>query len=326
MADDQASSPPPAAQDPSIAAFLSYCTIERRLAAKTLSSYSLDLGQFTRLLPNGLVKATRDDVRAAFAELQAGGLEPRSLGRKMSTLRQFYRYIRRKGIVTGIPLRNILLPKMRKALPKPVNDEDFAKLLRAADAHTPQGLRDLALLRTLDSCGLRVSELVRLLRDDLHLEEGYIIVRSGKGDKDRFAPIDAPGVQALRNYMERGRPALMDATVSVGQISSESACQAAHAKWAKAKENDARIFPFTRQRVWQILRKLCVCAGLPAPKHPHQLRHRLGSSLVQAGLELREVADILGHASTDTTEIYVALDLSYIREVFRKSHPRAVLP
>jgi site-specific recombinase XerD len=277
--------------------FLAYCAAERNLSENTIENYGQDLQQFGGLLPVALEKASRDQVRQVFIELQAGGLSPTSLARKMSTLRHFYSYLRRKRLVTAIPLHNIPLPKRGKRLPKPVSTTDFGKLLNAVDT-TEVGLRDYAILRLFDSCGLRCSELVSLTADDLHLDEGYIVVRHGKGDKDRFVPIDASGAKALSDYIR---------------------------VWPALYPQETRLFPFTRNWVWQVLRAICERAKI-TPKHPHQLRHRFGSELTKSGLEMRDVADLMGHSSVDTTLQYVGLDLGYMREIFRKTHPRAVKP
>lgn len=276
--------------------FLAYLAAERGLSENTIENYGHDLRQFEELVPYGLEKASRDELRQAFIELQAAGLSPGSLSRKMSTLRHFYAYLRRKHLVTTIPLSNIPLPKRGKRLPKPVSTIDFEKLLGAVDMTTEMGLRDCAILRLFDSCGLRCSELVSLTSADLHLGEGYIVVRHGKGDKDRFVPIDAPGVKALSDYIRI---------------------------WSNLYPQATRVFPLSRVRIWMLLQKLCGRAKI-APKHPHQLRHRFGSELTKSGLELREVADLMGHSSVDTTLQYVGLDLGYMREIFRKAHPRAV--
>jgi len=277
--------------------FLAYLAAERGLSKNTIESYGQDLQQFGGLLPNGLEKASRDEVRQVFVELQAGGLSPTSLARKMSTLRHFYAYLRRKRLVATIPLHNIPLPKLGKRLPKPVSTTDFEKLLNAVHT-TEMGLRDLAILRLFDSCGLRCSELVNLTEPDLYLDEGYIVVRHGKGDKDRFVPIDTLGAKALSDYIR---------------------------VWPALYPHETRLFPVTRARVWQLLQELCERARITA-KHPHQLRHRFGSELTRSGLEMRDVADLMGHASVDTTLQYVGLDLGYMREIFRKTHPRAVRP
>ena len=276
--------------------FLAYCAAERKLTENTVENYGQDLRQFGELLPVALEKASRDQVRQVFIELQAGGLSPTSLARKMSTLRHFYSYLRRKRLIATIPLHNIPLPKRGKRLPKPVSTADFEKLLNAVDGTTEMGLRDCAVLRVFDSCGLRCSELVSLTLADLHLDEGYIVVRHGKGDKDRFVPIDALGAKALSDYLQ---------------------------VWPALYPDEARLFPFTRQRIWQIMQLVSERAGI-AFKHPHQLRHRFGSELTRSGLEMREVADLMGHSSVDTTLQYVGLDLGYIRKIFRETHPLAV--
>ncbi len=299
----QIQTPVPKDNSELVSKFMEYLFTERRLARNTVQSYALDLLQAARMLPCSLQTATRDDLRQMFARFQRNGIKATSLARKLSTLRHFYQYLRRKKLITTIPLQNIPLPKRLMRLPKPVSDPDFVKLVKACDSRTPEGLRDLAVLHVLDSCGLRGSELTHLTLDDLHLSEGHIIVRAGKGDKDRFAPIDKTGIDVLLAYLATSRPVLR----------------------RKRKADPSQIFPYTRQRIFQIIRAICKRANI-APLHPHQLRHRLGSSLVRAGLELREVADILGHTSTDTTEIYVGLDFSYLRKVFRETHPRIERP
>jgi integrase/recombinase XerD len=294
---------------PAIDMFLDYLTIERGLAKNTLDNYGGDLRRFEALLPHGIERANADELREVFLQLLAGGLTPRSLARKLSTLRHYYSLLRRKGLISKVPLGRIPVPKIGMRLPKPVSTPDFEKLLRVADTGTPKGLRDVALLRVLDSCGLRVGELVTLEPDDLHLDEGYLIVRAGKGDKDRFVPIDQAGIRALRDYVERARPLL---------YSDERGWRG-----RRTDRPDTHIFPLTRQRFWQILRELCDLAGISG-KHPHQLRHRFGSELTRSGLELRDVADLMGHSSVDTTLQYVGLDLDYIRGIFRATHPRVV--
>lgn len=298
--------------------FLQYMTVERRSAANTIKNYGLDLAQVDRSLPAGLVQATDVDLRTLFVEFQAKGISPRTLGRKRSALKHFYRYMRRKGIVAKSPLNSkIPAPKIGRRLPKPISDEDFEKLLKACEIGTPKGLCELAILRLLDSGGLRASELIGLELPDLHLDEGYLIVHEGKGDKDRFVPIDEPATIAARSYLADGRPQMYTAALSTRKGWSK--------QWARKRNDSGRVFPFSRQHLWQILRDLCVRASIPR-RHPHQLRHRLGTTLVKQGLELREVADILGHSSTDTTEGYVAVDLNDLRAVFQKTHPRASTP
>lgn len=280
----------------SVDLFLSYLSVERMLSKNTIESYALDLKQFAELLPNGLIKASRDELRQVFMELQAGGMRPGSLARKLSVLKHFYSYLRRKRLVAKIPLNNIPLPKLGKRLPKPVSTIDFDKLLSVVDTTTKHGLRDYAILRLFDSCGLRCGELVSLKSADLQLEEGYITVHHGKGDKDRFVPIDEPGTKALSDYLRI---------------------------WPTLYPDETRIFPLSRQGIWFLLQELCERAKISS-KHPHQLRHRFGSEMTKSGLELRDVADMMGHCSVDTTQQYVGLDLSYLREIFRKTHPRAV--
>jgi integrase/recombinase XerD len=133
-----------------------------------------------------------------------------------------------------------------------------------------------------DSCGLRVGELVSLTKEDVDLDEGFVTVRAGKGDKDRFVPMDGLAAGVLREYL------------------------------ASADLLDNRIFPLSPQRVWQMLDGLSDAAGIPHI-HPHQLRHRFGTEMAKTGIEIRELADIMGHSSVDTTQGYIGLDMDFLR-------------
>jgi integrase/recombinase XerD len=215
--------------------FLAYLNIERGLSQNTIENYGHDLRQIEALLPDGLVKASRDELRRLFLDLSAGGMNPSSVRRKISTLRHFHHYCRRKRMVVGDPLRGIPLPRRGLRLPQPISTGDFDKLLMAAAGNaTPAGLCEYAILRLSDSCGLRVSELVKLTLEDLHLDEGHLIVHGGKGDKDRFVPIDEAGIKALTEYLQRAQPVLYP-----GQT---------------------RLFPLSRQRIWQIFQH---CLRIP---------------------------------------------------------------
>ena len=142
--------------------FLRYLAVERRLADNTIKSYGMDLAQIDRSLPSGLVQATDADLRSIFVKFRTKGMSPSSLGRKRSALKHFYLYMRRKGIVTKSPINKIPAPKIGRRLPKPISDQDFEKLLKACDPQSPKGLCEFAILRLLDSCGLRASELIGL--------------------------------------------------------------------------------------------------------------------------------------------------------------------
>jgi site-specific recombinase XerC len=178
---------------------------------------------------------------------------------------------------------------------------DYRRLGIAPPVANAQRLQERALLRILDSCGLRVSEVTALNSKDLKLNEGYLFVRQSKGDKDRFVPMDQPAIDALRDYLQRSRGILYPG------------------------EKSDRVFPITRQRAWQIIQALGKQAGTSELYHPHQLRHRFGTEMTKAGMGQREVADLMGHSSVDTTQGYVALDTGHLEESFRKFHPRAVI-
>lgn len=316
-----------------IPAFLSYVAVERRLSQNTIKNYETDLMQISEMLPCTLAAATRDQLRHVLSELQAAGRKSRTLARKISVLRHFYTWARRKGLVSRVPLANIPLPKIPLRVVKPITDSEFAKILAVIDERTPEGLRNLAIVRVLDACGLRASELINLTLTDLHLDERYITVFRTKFDKDRSVPIDEAGVNALRDYLARSRLALYSGRGELLPLAENPAWaerdKGRQIRWGKAKaaKQPDKVFPITRQRLQQIIRQLSRQAGLPVLKHPHQLRHRLASGLIEAGMDVALVRDIMGHSCTDSTvRSYVHLNLNFAQETFRNTHPRAGSP
>jgi integrase/recombinase XerD len=294
-----------------VAGFLDYLKIEKGLAALTVAAYATDIGQFRGFLQThkrSLEKARRDDVRDFIQQLFANSVDGRSVGRKLSALRHFYRYLLLDKLIEHDPTLNIDSPKQWKVLPKSLaRDEIDAMLLRrpvssGQKAAEAIAARDQAMLEVFYAGALRVSEIVGVKLEDLKLELGYVLVR-GKGDKERIVPLGKSAQDALTEYMRDARRAL-----AAGKSSP-----------LLFLARGGRML--TRQRVWQMVR--AASSGMGRNASPHMLRHSCATHMVENGADLRTVQTILGHADISTTQVYTHLALDRLKTVYQKHHPRA---
>jgi integrase/recombinase XerD len=302
---------PPLANERALSSFLDYLKIEKGLARLTIAAYTTDIGQFSGFLENHkrtLVTARRDDVRNFLQELFGNQVDGRSVGRKLSALRHLYRYLLLDKEIDHDPTLNIDTPKQWKVLPKSLAREEMNATLASSKQSTDTRLgaaiaaRDHAMLELLYGGGLRVSEVVNAKLEDLKLETGYILVR-GKGDKERIVPLGRPALEALSQYLRKGRPVL------AGEKSAPFLFIRRGAK------------NLTRQRIWQMVQAASLPSGSKAS--PHMLRHSCATHMVENGADLRTVQTILGHSDISTTQVYTHLALDRLKNVYRKHHPRA---
>ncbi|HKU22243.1 MAG TPA: site-specific tyrosine recombinase XerD [Terriglobales bacterium] len=294
-----------------LASYLDYLKVEKGLAPLSIVAYRRDLRQFAEFLEKrkrGLVAGRQRDVREFLEELQAHAMDARSVGRKLSALRQFYRYLLLDRLAESDPTLNIESPRQWKVLPKALAREELEKLLESPRASHPGqeaealALRDRAMLEVFYAGALRVSEVVGVKLDDLKLDLGCVLVR-GKGDKERIVPLGQSAQRVLRDYLQSARGVL------AGKSSSPLLFLGRGAK------------RLTRQRVWQMVSAASVVAGRHAS--PHMLRHSCATHMVENGADLRTVQTILGHADIATTQVYTHVALDRLRNVYRQHHPRA---
>lgn len=289
-----------------IKTFLSYLQVEKGLAPLTLSAYKADLEQFASVLPRSgedLQSASTTSLRNFLAELKANGVQERSIGRKLSALRHFYRFLLQEGAVTADPTLNIESPKLWKVLPKALSTAQIETLLRAAHANQPNlKSRDIAIVEVLYAGGVRVSELVAMRMEDLKLDAGYAMVR-GKGDKERLVPLGAHATHALREYIAGARPALEG--------------KGRRLPWVFIDVQHSKL---TRHRIQQILKD---ASGGEFHASPHMLRHSCATHMIANDADLRTVQTILGHADISTTQVYTHVAQERINSVYRAKHPRA---
>lgn len=286
--------------------FTDYLKVEKGLARLSVEAYGRDLGQFAESLKKRpLVKARREDVRGYLDSLYAHSVDGRSVARKLSALRHFYRYLLLDRHIEHDPTLNIDSPKQWKVLPKALPRADIEGVLKGPARRESKfaaalAARDRALLEVLYAGGVRVSEVCGIKTEDLKLDLGYVLVR-GKGDKERIVPLGREALQALREYLKEARPRLAEGKASVLVFI---------ARGAKG---------ISRKRVWQMVR----AAGAAGHVSPHMLRHSCATHMVENGADLRTVQTILGHADISTTQVYTHLALDRLKTVYLSHHPRA---
>ena len=296
---EDAATPVPLPAD--VAAFLDHLRVEKRVSAHTLDAYRRDLQALaTWAQAQDLAPAAVDNpaLRAFVAAEHRRGLSPKSLQRRLSACRSFFRWLLRHGRIEADPCTGVRAPKAARRLPE-VLDPDEAKALVEVDTDAPLGRRDRAMLELFYSSGLRVSELCALRWRDLDLVDGLVSVL-GKGSRQRLVPVGSYAVRALTEWAaERGANA------------------------------DAPVFPgrggggLTPRAVQLRMRQLAQRQGLFKRVHPHLLRHSFASHVLESSGDLRGVQELLGHADIATTQIYTHLDFGHLSKVYDAAHPRA---
>ncbi len=285
--------------------FLHYMAAERRLAQNTLSAYHTDLqGLFVFLHRKKLpLEAVRPQhLRSYFSKLHGEHISSRSLSRKLSSFRAFFRFLVAENIIASDPTSHLDSPKLGRSLPKVLSVAEVDNLLQKR-ASTPLAQRDHAMLHLLYATGLRVSELVSLPLAAVHMQAGFIRV-IGKGDKERLIPFGKQAREILTDYLKKSRPLLLK------------------------KRSSPLVFitgrgtGMTRARFWQIIKEWARAAGITKKISPHVLRHSFASHLLAHDADLRAVQMMLGHSDIATTQIYTHVDSDRLKSIHQKFHPR----
>ncbi|WP_158792636.1 site-specific tyrosine recombinase [Granulicella sp. L60] len=301
--------------------FVAYLRVEKGMRPATCEAYQRDLEQFAEQVEGRdglLVTAVQEDVRGFMEGLRGHGVESRSIARKLSCLRGFYRWLLMDKRIAHDPTVNVETPSSWKVLPKSLAEGEVAEMLektgsaaRSADADG-LALRDHAILEMLYAGGLRVGEIVALRVEDVHLDQGRAQVR-GKGDKERIVPLGRSALEAVERYLAVGRPGLVLAGARGGaMVQRTSTVQ-------RALFLSVRGRPLTRQWIWEMVRSASVAGGKASP---HMLRHSCATHMVEHGADLRSVQTLLGHADIATTQVYTHVALGHLKKVHREHHPR----
>jgi len=310
---------------PLVRQFLDYLKLEKHFSDYTVKSYGADLIQFGQFLMGEIgashgatMTGTQDErqlacepltIREFLAYLYAQNYTKSTTARKLATLRSFYKFLIRRGVVSTNPLATIRTPKQEKRLPKCLDLEQVQKLLDAPGDNDLLSARDKAMLEVLYSSGIRVSELVELEMADMDLTEGVLRVK-GKGRKERLTPIGSQAIRAVQRYFE----------LRSTDMRSQQGNHGSRVFLNKHGE------PLSTRSVRRKLDKYLVSAGLDPGISPHTLRHSFATHLLNNGADLRSVQELLGHQSLSTTQIYTHLTTSRMKEVYDSAHPRADSP
>ncbi len=292
--------------DAPVAKFLVYLRAEKNSSAHTIKAYEYDLKQFYRLLGAGsITSVSKDLVRSYLAEMNKNGLSKRTVGRRMAALRTFFRYLVREGHVEKNPLAAIRNPKLEKKLPIVMEEGEVSRLLESP-ADDLSGRRDRAILETLYSTGMRVSELVQLEMDKIDFISGVCKV-FGKGSKERLCPIGDRALRSIRNYIELRDKEMPRKNRAVFLNHS-------------GNKNGS---PLTDRSVRRVLDIYIERTSRREKVSPHTLRHSFATHLLNRGADLKSVQELLGHENLSTTQIYTHVSSRRLKEVYEKAHPRA---
>ncbi|HEX4000541.1 MAG TPA: site-specific tyrosine recombinase [Pirellulales bacterium] len=309
-----------------IAAFIDYVRSECHLSANTAAAYRRDMAKFAEWL------AGRDPTRLTIRELadypawlQKRGLAAASIARHVVSLKVFFRYLQLEGVMRENLAELLGTQRLWSRVPKVLSVELVDRLLDGPAPGDPLWRRDRALLELLYATGCRASEVSNLALADVHLAEGYCICH-GKGDKQRIVPMNRPAADAVRDYLSVERPTLV---VGERKQGSEAGGQKEDAPAGRANNGprwlllSRRGLRLRRERIWELVKRYALRAGAPASIGPHTLRHSFATHLVAGGADLRQVQEMLGHASITTTQIYTHVDPARLKKVHQKFHPRA---
>ena len=287
--------------------FLGHLTLEKGMSANTAQAYSDDVDKLVHYFADegvGIEHATTDDLERFVCTLQDVGIQPRSQARIISGVKSFYKFLRMEGYMDNDPTELLLTPKIGRHLPEVLTVEEIDRMIDCIDMSKAEGQRNRAIIETLYGCGLRVSELVTLQLSQLYVDERYLVIQ-GKGNKQRIVPISPVAIEQITLYLEQTR--------------SRQVAQRGNEDILFLNRRGAML---TRQMIFLIVKQLCELAGIRKVISPHTLRHSFATHLLEGGANLRAIQQMLGHESITTTEIYVHIDRTRLRDEILQHHPR----
>jgi len=283
--------------------FINYLKIEKNASPHTITNYAIDLKAFSLFLGSkDLNDIDRLGLRKFLADLRSKNYSKRTIARKLASLRTFFKFLYREGLVKSNPMTAVITPKLDKSLPNILDVDKVLRLIQSPDETTIAGLRDRAIFETLYSTGIRVSELKGLDIDDVDFISGVIKVL-GKGSKERIVPIGEAALKALKAYIEKR---------SAGPVKDKMA--------VFLNKSGRRL---TDGNVRSVVDKHIRTLSIAGKVSPHSLRHSFATHLLDRGADLRCVQELLGHMNLSTTQIYTHVSTERLKSVYDKAHPRA---
>lgn len=289
--------------------YLHYLTIERGLSQNTRISYQRDLAQYLAFLEKEQISEwsaiDRFTVLDFLQQLQKEGKSSATIARMVSSLRRFHQFLRQERYTDQDPMQHIDSPKKQQKLPDTLDLQEVERLIETPDTNTVLGIRDRAILELMYATGVRVSELIGIKLNDIHLTMG-LLQTLGKGDKERIVPLGDYAIDWIQRYLDEARPHLT----------------------RKHPEEDHLFVNnhgtgLSRQGIWKNLKTLVRTAGITKNVTPHTLRHSFATHLLENGADLRTVQELLGHADISTTQIYTHITKKRMTDVYKQYFPRA---
>ena len=288
--------------------FLKYLKFEKRYSPHTIDAYRTDLRQFSAYCSTQYEiqesKAGSQVVRSWVVQLINDGIDPRSVNRKLSALKSFYRFLLKGGVIASSPMRKVIAPKTSKKLPQVIDEKQLSRLFdEVLSGEGYEGARDLMMLELLYATGMRRSELVGLDVGDIHVSNMTIRVM-GKGRKERLIPFGVGLLSRLNTYISARQSTFVDSVEQAFLLTSKG----------------KRVYP---RLVHQIVTKSLSLVSTAKKKSPHVLRHSFATHLLNHGAELSAIRDLLGHAGLAATQVYTHTSVEKLKEVHRRAHPKA---
>jgi integrase/recombinase XerD len=287
--------------------FVNFLERDKRLSMNTLQSYRRDIEQYFNYLHEinlqNISNSNKTTVIAYLLYLQKKGRATSTISRNLASIRSFYQYIAKNKLIDHDPTAELESPKVEKKLPQILSPEEVELLLDQPQCVDLKGYRDKAMLELLYATGIRVSELIQLDMQDLNIDLAYI--KCNKGTRERMIPIGSMAISALKEYLNKSRPLLI-------QNNDEKALF--------VNINGGRL---TRQGFWKIIKQYKNQAQISKDITPHTLRHSFAAHLLENGADLRSIQEMLGHSDISSTQIYAQIAKNRIKEVYKKTHPRA---
>lgn len=287
-------------------AFVHYAAGECHLAENTVAAYRRDLRRFFDWLQGREIRQlTIQDLSDYARWLQGQSLAPASMARHLVSLKIFFRYLQLEGVIEESVAELLGSQKLWQRVPKVLSIEQVTALFTSPKPFDPFWRRDRALMELLYATGCRASEIANLTMRDLHLQEGFCICR-GKGDKQRMVPLGRKAVEALSAYFEHERTLLVERSRGTPE-------------WVLLSYRGGQL---RRERIWELMKRYAARIGAPAEVSPHTMRHSFATHMVAGGADLRQVQEMLGHASIATTQRYTHVDPTRLKAIHKRFHPR----
>ncbi|MEB3755037.1 site-specific tyrosine recombinase XerD [Acinetobacter sp. MD2(2019)] len=277
--------------------------VSQTVSPHTRNAYLSDLIQCSQNIKKPLTEWHETDISDVLILLTQQGKSPRSIARCMSALRSFFKFLREQKLRTDNPLAQHKTPKLGRALPKDISEEQVEALIHAPNTDTALGLRDRCMLEVLYACGLRVTELLNLRLDMLNLNQGYLRIL-GKGNKERLVPLGHMSTEWLQRYLTESRPLLFKSSSDYIFLTQHGGLM-------------------SRQNFWYAIKRYALIAGIDSDLSPHTLRHAFATHLLNHGADLRVVQMLLGHSDLSTTQIYTHVAQARMQALYAQHHPRA---